>query len=199
MTGHPLWEHFYLAGGTGLALLIGHRLSADFDLFSASDPLGAARRQEVVGWLSVLGQVRIDRDEERTLRLTLDDVPLSLFHYPYPLLHPTQVVGGLRIASIEDIGLMKLSAIVGRGTRRDFVDLYSLIQHGTPLRRLLERAAEKFPQVRDFVMQALRALVYFQDAETEAMPRLVKPADWETIKAFFADEVTRLSREWIGT
>lgn len=197
LAGQAFWERFYLAGGTGLALQIGHRLSADFDLFSPSETLGAARRQELIGSLSALGRVRVDREEERTLRLTLEEVPLSFFHYPYALLHPPEAVEGLRIASIEDIGLMKLAAIVSRGTRRDFVDLYAIVSEAIRLRRLLEGAAQKFPQVRDFAIQSLRALVYFQDAEAEAMPRLVTPVDWETVKTFFVDEVTRLSREWI--
>lgn len=194
----PIWDEFYLAGGTGLALQIGHRLSADFDFFSAINLLDAPRREALRRLLAGFGRIEIDAEEEGTLRVTFDNVPLSFFRYDYPLVEPLVEQDPVKLASLLDIGLMKLAAVVGRGTKKDFFDLYSLAQESLPLETILEASPRKFPKARDFPVQALRALVYFEDAEDEAMPLLLKTAEWEDVKRFFVEEVSLISRKWFG-
>lgn len=194
----PVWDEFYLAGGTGLALQIGHRVSADFDLFSWRNVLDRSRREALRRTLSDFGRVEVEAEEEGTLRATLDGVPVSFFRYEYPLIEPLVEEGGIRLASPLDIALMKLGAAVGRGSKKDFFDLYFLATGPLPLGAILEASPRKFAHVRDFPVQALRALVYFEDAEVEEDPRLLRPVEWADVKRYLREEVSRISREWFG-
>lgn len=183
--------NFYLAGGTGLALKLGHRVSLDLDLFSVSDPLGKDKRAEIIAALALQGRCKIMENKDRTLHLRLEETSVSLFHYPYPLLKPTRSWRGLAVASSDDIAAMKLSAVVGRGSRKDFIDLYALSRE-VGLARLLNCGARKFRDHADFLIQAARALVYFDDAEKEPPPRMLKRIDWSAVKSYFETEVPRL-------
>jgi hypothetical protein len=124
-------------------------------------------------------------------------VALRLFHYPYPQVDPEQEIDGLAVASAIDLGLMKLGAIISRGTRRDFVDLYLLTRH-VPLSVLLERSPDKFGHVRDFPLQALKGLADFSLTGGEPMPTLAEPLAWETVEGWFTGEVRRLGRLRVG-
>ena len=117
----------------------------------------------------------------------------SLFRYRYPLLDPAAEWRGLPVASVRDIAAMKVSAIVGRGSRKDFVDLHAICgKLGLPA--VLDACKQKFLDHGDFVMQALRALVYFEDAEKEPLPRLLKEVAWDRVTTFFEREVPRALR-----
>ncbi len=194
-------DGFYLAGGTGLSLQLGHRISVDLDLFSASVRLDEPGRRSLLARLQGEGPVEIDESREGTLHLLIEGAAVSLLRYPYPLLKETRLWrpaggsgAGLRVASLEDIGLMKAAAIVGRGSKKDFVDLRAIVRK-IPLERLLRRAEEKFPDHRDFLVQAAKAFVYFEDAEREAMPRLLAPCDWEEVKGYFERTAPRILRK----
>ncbi len=126
----------YLAGGTGLALQIGHRVSVDFDWFSGTHPLMGADRIRLLAALRAsvpAGEdVSVVREEDGTLAVRVAGVDVSFFTYPYPVLAPPSVLLGLPLASLADIAAMKLSAIIGRGSRKDFIDLNALL-HEHPL------------------------------------------------------------------
>jgi predicted nucleotidyltransferase component of viral defense system len=109
------------------------------------------------------------------------------------MLAATDAWGGIRVASIEDIAAMKVAAIMGRGSKKDFVDLHEICGR-SGLEVVLRAAARKYSYHGDFLLQAARALVYFEDAEKEPMPRLLKKISWERVKAFFEAEVPRLVR-----
>jgi len=161
-------EQFYLAGGTGLALLLGHRISADLRLFSRDNSLSWTERRELLRALAEFWSgdaLRVALEKDGTLIVALQGVTTSLFNYRYPLICPIRpLIRNLGLASLEDIGLMKVGAIIGRGTKRDFVDLFFVTKE-VPLERLLELGATKFAHVRDLPLQALKALAYFADAD----------------------------------
>lgn len=92
-------------------------------------------------------------------------------------------MGGVPVAAIEEIGAMKLAAIIGRGTRKDLVDLYFILQR-VPIGRLFEVAAVKYAVVRTFGASATRALAYFEDAEALPMPRMIDSTPWPRMKRF---------------
>lgn len=190
-------DRFYLAGGTGLALQIGHRISEDLDLFSGEDPLDAASRGVILRSLTRefgAENISVQMEKEGTLDVVLESSSVSLFHYPYRLVSPLLSLEiGVKVAALEDIGLMKLAAIIGRGTKRDFVDLYFLTQE-VSLDRMLGLAATKYPQVHDFPLQAMKALVYFEDADPDPPLELIRPVRWAEVKTHFEKEVARLSR-----
>ena len=187
----PLLSQFYLAGGTGLALRLGHRVSLDLDLFSRENALGEAERAFFMEALKASGDVEIEESKDGTCHLILDGTRVSLLRYSYPLLAPTDKWGGISVASIEDIAAMKVSAIIGRGVKKDFVDLHEICVRSS-LEGVLRAAAKKYSPHYDFILQAARALVYFEDAEKEPMPRLRQRISWECVKAFFEREAPRL-------
>lgn len=193
----PRIKDFFLAGGTALALQLGHRTSVDFDFFSPTNPVLDDWRQSVIADLEARGKVEIQSQNDGTLLLRFENVPMSFFRYPYPFIASPLVENNLRIASMLDIGLMKMAAIIGRGRKRDFIDLYFIAQQ-IPLDELFTHSAEKFPNVRDFAIQAARALVYFEDAEPDPLPRMFKPIEWNRVKKFFAREIARISKGWVG-
>ncbi len=125
---------------------------------------------------------------------------LRFFYYPYPLIDPLLAFSALEVASPVDLGLMKIAAIISRGTRRDFVDLYLLAQE-LPLAGLLKRSREKFGHVLDFPLQALKSLVDFSLVHGEKMPRLHGAAstlDWGQVEVWLRDQVQTLGRAHAG-
>ena len=184
----PLISSFFLAGGSALALHLGHRISIDLDFFSPS----AYSMPELINHLQLLGHLSIESQSADTLIGELNNVKVSFFTYPYPMIEETIVCEGVQLASLLDIALMKIAAVGQRGTRRDFIDLYFLCQQGFTLAGLLERMPQKFPNVTYPSYHLLRALAYFDDADRDEMAKMLKPVEWETIREFFASEANRL-------
>lgn len=189
---------FYLAGGTALALRVGHRISIDFDLFSADNPLQQRERDSILEQLGLaFDGVRIIEARDGALIARCDGIDVSFFAYRYDLLEPTDSAFGLQLASLADIAAMKISAIIGRGSRKDFVDLHVLMQHAT-LDTWITAAERKFPAVDELRAMSLRALVYFDDAEPEPMPRMNIDLDWQAVKAGLRKEVRSLGNRYYG-
>jgi len=184
---------FYLAGGTALGLRLGHRKSLDLDFFSHDRTLDRADRAALFGSLKASGAAEALEEKDGTMHLRLEDTEVSLFHYPYRLLERVSEWNGLEIASIEDIAAMKLGAAAGRGLRKDFIDLYFVCRNRTVAEAICW-AGKKFPDHPNFSAQAAKALVYFEDAEKDPMPRMLKPVKWGEIKSFFKKEVPKLFR-----
>lgn len=183
--------NFYLAGGTALALRLGHRISLDLDLFSRDCLLNHSDRIALQKILETSGKVEILKEKDGTCRLQLENTAVSLFYYPYKLLKPPLKWTGLKIASVEDISAMKLNAVTSRGLKKDFIDLFFMCRSHKAA-DLFKWAERKFPDHPNFAVQAAKALVYFEDAEKEPMPKMLKPADWNEIKAFFEKEIPKL-------
>ncbi len=197
----PWGEDFYLAGSAALALYLGHRPVRDLDLMSNANRLVPADRRDLLGALLEIEprtEVETARDGYLYVRMPGETGPgVRFFYYPYPLADAFEEIDGLMVASAVDLGLMKLGAIISRGTRRDFVDLYLLSQR-LPLEVLLARAEDKFGHVRDFPLQALKGLADFSAAEDEPMPKLAETLEWSEVAGWFASRVRELGREHAG-
>lgn len=174
-------EGFYLAGGTALALQIGHRDSIDFDFFKE----GGFDAEQLFDRLRAATDLPIVKvqEERNTLGVVIDaGIKVSFMRYPYSLLKPLLRADHMDLANLADIGCMKLSAITGRGTMKDYVDLYFILQR-MPLQELLALCAVKLPQLdRGFI---LKALAYFDDLEPE--PILYVPGQavaFDAVKRF---------------
>lgn len=195
VAGLPFINHFYLAGGTGLALHLGHRFLVDLDLFSQdSDAVGADTR-------AILRQVlddstlSITHDKDTTFVATWRGVGISFFRLNlYPLVQTPITVEGVPVATLEEIGAMKLAAIIDRGTRKDLVDLYYILRQ-VPIARLFEVAATKYARVRTFAISATRALAYFDDAEALPMSRMIDRTPWTTMKRFLERQAMAAGRK----
>ncbi|HEX9670467.1 MAG TPA: nucleotidyl transferase AbiEii/AbiGii toxin family protein [Thermoanaerobaculia bacterium] len=187
-------EEFYLAGSAALALYTGHRLVRDLDLMSNANRLAPPERRDLLADLVELEPTtEVETARDGYLFARVGGVGLRLFYYPYPLVDPFADLNGLAVVSAADLGLMKLAAIVSRGTRRDFVDLY-LLCRTLPLADLLARAEDKFGHVRDFPLQALKGLADLSLVEGEPMPTLAAPLAWEEVEAWARSEVRTLGR-----
>jgi predicted nucleotidyltransferase component of viral defense system len=193
----PFIHDFYLAGGTALALQIGHRVSTDLDWFSTNHRLLAPEREAIRRVLDGSGRFEVVSEQDGLLFTRLVGAEVSFIYQHHPLLEPTVPYRGIQLASPTDIGLMKLAAINSRGTRRDFVDLYSLREIVT-LDRLLELATIKYADRPSFLPIAARALAYFEDAEPQPMPVLLKPVEWADVRAYCEAAARRLARRLSG-
>ncbi|MDI7268388.1 MAG: nucleotidyl transferase AbiEii/AbiGii toxin family protein [Myxococcota bacterium] len=187
---------FYLAGGTALALRHGHRRSVDFDFFRPDPFDGRLLVAEVDG---AVEHMKLLPSGPETVYVRLRGVTTSFFRYRYPLLEPAEPTPwGFGLASDRDIAAMKLEAVAGRGARRDFVDLRILCLRGLRLEDAFEAFDRKYGASRTDHYHRLRALAYFEDAESEPMPDMTAPFDWEEAKRFFAGEAARLLRRGIA-
>jgi len=193
----PFMGDFYLAGGTALALQIGHRISTDLDWFSTQRRLLAPEREQISLALSGSGQFEVVSEQDGLLFTQLFSTDVSFIYQHHPLLEPTVEYRGVRLASPTDIGLMKLAAINSRGTRRDFIDVYCLRESVT-LERLLGLAPAKYADRPSFLAVAVRALAYFEDAEQLPMPKLLKPVRWADVRAYCESAARRLARRLSG-
>ncbi len=192
-------EDFYLAGSAALTLYCDHRTVRDFDLMSATNRLASPDRRDLLSDLLEMDpecRVETARDGYMFVRLTAD-VGLRFFYYPYPLIEPEQSALGIHVASALDLALMKLGAIISRGTRRDFVDLY-LLSKRLPLAEVLARSGDKFGHVRDFHLQALKGLADLSLTENDPMPRLEEPLEWAEVQAWLSTQVRTLGRDHVG-
>lgn len=187
----PLTAQFYLAGGTAAALHLGHQRSYDLDFFSpAPFDKGAPRR-----FLGPLGHLIVEQEDEGTFLGVLDGVRLSFFIYPYRLLAPPVLFGAVKIAALEDLAVMKLDAIASRGKKRDFIDLYFLCRDFLALREMLSLVEQKYEGVEYNFTHLLKSLIYFEDAEADPMPEMLKPVSWSDVRRFFEAEAQALFRQ----
>lgn len=170
---------WYLAGGTAIALHLGHRRSDDFDWFTDGTPLDAepvaAHLRATIGFVA-------ETLDQGTVIGTADGVRLSCFEYKYPLLEPLEIVAdwSLRMASLRDLAAMKVLAVTQRGSRKDFIDVDALLDHGIALDTMLGAYQQKLGIASR--MSALRGLVYFDDAEEEPVPEMLKDLNWTSLK-----------------
>ena len=183
-------QTFYMAGGTCLALQLGHRISIDFDFFTQEE-FSENSRTQLINKLKNLGSFEIIENKEGTLHARLNNVQLSFFYYPYKLLKPTVSWQKIRLAQLEDIAPMKLNAIIGRGSKKDFIDLF-MISKKIRLKKIFALCVKKFSNYPSFYLQAARALVFFNDADREPMPKMLINLNWDDIKLFFETEIKKI-------
>lgn len=184
---------FYLAGGTATALQLGHRVSDDLDFFSAE----SFDADSLVQIVARLGRVEGTEIAPGTVHSRFEGMRLTFLHYPYPLLDPLVPGLGINLASLRDIGCMKIDAVASRGSRRDFVDLYMICTRHRPLDDLLRDFGVKFQRIAYNRAHIFKSLCYFEDAEREPLPKLLTPVVWDDVKAFFLSESRRLASRWL--
>ena len=157
-------DGFYLAGGTGLALLLGHRDSHDFDFFKAGD-FDTAELTKKLEQVFNGHKLSITQLQKNTLSCEIDgSIQLSFFGYSYELLKPLIKSEYFEIASMEDIACMKLSAITQRTVEKDYVDLYYISQK-LPLKDLISYCMKKYPSFNEVMI--LKSLPFVEDVKKE--------------------------------
>lgn len=178
---------FYMAGGTALALQIGHRTSLDFDFYTEKKFNPKKLREKFDRNFKNVQEIYLS---EETAEFEVDGVRMSFFRYPYRPIKQLIPIEDVYIVSKEDIAAMKILAVSQRGTRRDFIDIFFLMKE-FGLKSILEFTKEKYPMFNIYV--GLQGLVYFKDAEEDPAKgrfKLLKEVNWSKIKKYIAKEVT---------
>ena len=191
----PLFRNFknsfYLAGGTSLALQIGHRDSVDFDFFSKED-INTKELFELLRKIFKGHKLLKIQEEPNTLTVLIDEsIKISFFTYKYKLIDKIIRDENITYASIQDIGCMKLSAITGRASNKDYIDLYFILKFFS-LSNLLGKSQDKNPELdRNLI---LKSLVYFDDiTEEKIMFKNNNDVDFEEVKQRLRSEVKKLN------
>lgn len=174
-----------LVGGTSLALQFGHRQSVDLDFFGKP----AVDQDGILSMIERMGPYKLRNRTNSILQLIINGVMVDIVDYShYQWIDEPLCEDALILASPRDIAAMKINAIEGRGSRKDFIDIFLLLQHYT-LEELLFFYSQKYPNFSIF--RALLSLTYFEDAEVEAMPKMFIPISWDEIKKHIVDAVKK--------
>lgn len=180
-----LFSSFNLVGGTALALKIGHRNSIDIDLFGNSE----IDTDLFIEKLNNFGEVVVTQSTKNILITKINDIKVDFVNYKYPLLTDFEIIENIRMFSTKDIAAMKLNAIAGRGSKKDFIDLYFLLEEFT-LPEMLSFYEKKYKDGSVFMVE--KSLTYFSDAEEQLQPKMFKDFNWENCKKTIIDEVLKL-------
>lgn len=181
----PLFENYFLVGGTALALQIGHRNSIDIDLFGHCE----INQNEYIEILKSFGDVVVTTSSKNILIAKINEVKVDFVNYNYPLLDTPLEIEGIRMLSKVDIAAMKLNAIAGRGSKKDFIDLYFLMNYFT-LREMLDYYNQKYANGSEFLV--CKSLTYFDDADEQLDVKMYQELDWGECKQKIIDEVIKL-------
>ena len=187
-------ERFYLAGGTGLALQTGHRVSEDLDFFrdGSFDP----------NFLLFTLKSKTDSSAEviietHTLLVILEGARCSFFFYEVPLIYEPVVFEGLSVADWRDIVAEKFKTISQRGSKKDFYDILAVMRSKMlTIEETVSIFKKRFGQTGLNAYHVLRSLTYFEDADGEPDPSMLKryTFTWEEVKSFFVKNIKEFER-----
>ena len=179
----PVLEQTRLVGGTALALQLGHRKSIDLDFFGTVDCEAEYLRESIAG----IASVTILKESPHIHIYIVDGIKVDIVNYKYPWLDDVVLEQGLRLASVSDIAAMKITAIIGRGTKKDFIDIAFLLHHFS-LEEILHFYAAKYND--SSVFMAMKSLAYFDDAEADPMPDMFVNQSWQQVKAHILSKIS---------
>lgn len=183
LTNESIFSQLRLVGGTALALQLGHRNSIDLDFFGHIE----VEDEDLLEILRKHGKLEILKLSQNIKIFTLDGIKVDIVNYAYPWIDDAVLEDGLRLAAPKDIAAMKINAIEGRGTKKDFVDVFELLKTYS-LNDILVFHKEKYPEASTF--RALMSLSYFEDAESQPLPKMFIPENWEEMKKKILDAVS---------
>ncbi|GAP72892.1 hypothetical protein SAMD00024442_5_6 [Candidatus Symbiothrix dinenymphae] len=178
MQQEPLLSELRLVGGTALALQLGHRHSVDLDFFGAFEEGTGVQMKEQLERNGF--DARLDYDTKTIKTFAIDGIKVDMVNYPVGWLEPPIEEEEVRMAGLKDIAAMKLLAITNRGKKKDFIDLYFLLQHFT-MSQMLDFFLTKYRGSTTF--NVMRSLTYFADAENDDMPKMFIDVTWDEIKS----------------
>jgi predicted nucleotidyltransferase component of viral defense system len=178
----PAFQQFNLVGGTSLSLQIGHRISIDLDLFTHKDYDSAVIRRE----LESLGYLEILVDKPPFLQVRLDDVKMDFLKFPYSFVEEYTEIEHVRLVPIKHIAIMKLLAIARRGVKKDFFDLYFILEQYS-LDEVVKMFQSQLPETDLF--HILKSLTYFEDAELDGDPKMLQKVTWKQVKKTIINKV----------
>ena len=179
----PVLDQTRLVGGTALALQLVHRKSIDLDFFGTVDCEAEYLRESIAG----IASLTILKESPHIHIYIVDGIKVDIVNYKYPWLDDVVLEQGLRLASVSDIAAMKITAIIGRGTKKDFIDIAFLLHHFS-LEEILHFYAAKYND--SSVFMAMKSLAYFDDAEADPMPDMFVNQSWQQVKAYILSKIS---------
>ena len=188
----PHLESFYLAGGTGLALQLGHRKSDDLDFFS----------DKLFNTDALLSLISVDKvifTAAGTVHCEIKGIRISFLYYEVPLIYPTVSWHGINVADLKDIVAEKIKTISQRGSKRDFIDLYAVLKMKYSVPEVCNLFKQRFKRSDINLYHVVKSLVFFEDADQEPSPVIALAGDdwkWENIKSFFVDNIKLFEKEF---
>lgn len=184
-----LLNDFYLAGGTAVALHLGHRISYDLDFFSNKNFDGLLLKRMI----SNLGDYEDSFSNENNMIGIFNGSKLSFIYYKPEMLGAFQQIEGVNIASINDLIAMKVEAISQRGTKRDFIDLFFMMKNrNISIVDVMLLYCEKYKEFNFNLIHTLKSFNYFNDADKNSMPEMKSPVQWQEVKNFFNRELPKI-------
>lgn len=182
----PYLSQFVLVGGTALALQIGHRKSIDLDMFTITDIDTETLLDNLQKDYRVVPKVQT----KGSLISDIEDIKVDFIRFKYSFAHPAKVIDGIRLLAITDIAPMKIDAISGRGSKKDFYDLYFLLERYS-LQEILDLYSHKYQHSTLF--HVIKSLAWFEDAEPQTPPDVLdKKVTWEKVKKRISQAVSEL-------
>lgn len=155
-------------------------------MFSVSDFDTEALLEDLQNDYSVLPKVRT----KGSLICDLEEIKVDFIRFKYPFSYPIVEIDGIRLLSMEDIAPMKLDAITGRGSKKDFFDLFFLLEHFS-LTKIIELYSNMYPH--STVFHVIKSLAWFEDAEPQSLPDVLqKKVTWAQVKQRIETEVAKL-------
>jgi hypothetical protein len=183
----PALSEAVLVGGTSAALQMGHRTSVDLDLFGKMETDG-------LQLLNLLQKERLNTELKYNTKAIktffVNDIKVDIVDYSFDWLEPIIVEDGLRLAGLKDISAIKLAAITGRGTKKDFIDLFFLLKK-FKLNEMLEFYKTKFKTSEIYIV--VRSMSYFVDAENNPAPKMFVEVSWEKVKETIKKEIIKIA------
>jgi len=173
-----------LVGGTSLALQIGHRKSIDLDLFGEID-FPSLNNEEI---FKSFDKIESFKTSKHINIFEINSVKVDFVNYTYPWLKNELIIDGIRLAQKEDIAAMKVAAITGRGSRKDFIDLFFLLKQFT-FKQIMDLYKQKYFDSSPYL--ALKSLLYFVDAENDFSVEMIEDLSWDEVKNTISREVKK--------
>lgn len=182
-----LLQNSRLVGGTALALQLGHRNSIDLDFFGEF-------QNSYIDFLNTFNNEGLTVNSLQNTKsihiFEIEGVKVDIVNYPYKWLEDPIEDDGIKLSGLKDIASMKLAAITNRGTKKDFIDMYFLLQHFS-LNEMLGYYKTKYNT--NSIYNVIRSLVYFADAENDPMPKMYIPVIWDEVKSVIKESVEKIS------
>lgn len=187
-------DDFFLVGGSALALHHGHRISVDLDLFTQKDIITS----DLLFFLNENFEIKKTTTDINTLTGFINfhqkNIKVEFISYKYELLKPIKSINEIRLLELDDLIPMKLSAIAGRGAKKDFYDIFFLLEK-YDLKKMLDLYKRKF--ATDNLFHLLKSLTFFDDADKDPKPILLKKTEWIDVRNKIIEQVTKILKERI--
>ena len=179
----PLLRQMRLVGGTSLALQYGHRRSVDLDLFGTT----TENIEELADMMhQCADHIVRGHCTKRIKTFFLNNIKVDVVNYDYKWIDEVIEENELRLASPKDIAAMKVNAVMGRGTKKDFIDVYFLLKHFS-FKDIMNFYMQKYTDGSEY--RALLSMTYFADADPQPMPYMFHQVNWDSVKTEIKQQV----------